>query len=80
MLSTLKNLLLGHSMLTQEEKKELAQRLSALRSTVEKMEELLKKDDWKNLCDLHVEMDALSDALYDDINNLLVKNAYQMEG
>lgn len=67
-------------MLTQEEKKELALHLSTLRSTIMKMEELFGKEDWKSLCDLHVDMDIQAEALYDDINNLLVKNAYQLEG
>lgn len=67
-------------MITQEEKKEFALRLSTLRSTVAKMEELLNKEDWKNLCDLHVEMDAQADELYDDITNLLIKNSQHLEG
>lgn len=67
-------------MMTQEEKKDFAQRLASLRSTIGKMEGLLEKEDWKNLCDLHIEMDAQADALYDDISNLLIKNAYQLEG
>lgn len=67
-------------MLNADEKKSFAQRLSTLRSTIGQMEDLLNKEDWKNLVDLHVEMDMQADALYDDINNLLVKHSYQLEG
>ena len=80
MLSTLKSILSKQPLLPEEEKKALAKRLSILCTTIKQMEDLLDKEDWKNLCDLHVEMDIQADALYDDINNLLVKNAYQLEG
>jgi hypothetical protein len=67
-----------NKMLSPEEKASFAQRLSNLRLTVEKMQTHLDKEEWKHLCDLHVEMDDQADALYEDITHLLVEMAYSL--